>query len=126
MRNLRTDGNRIDVTAAAARTSGVPCVEAGFAGFPYTDAIVGQIYALDIAQSVKELALIGGAAVGNSVHITDATGALTVTAFGTAGAVGTRLFGRVVAIPTDPAKHGPPAGAMWVIQGPQTATTRTV
>lgn len=118
MKNLRHTGERLTLTAAAARTSGVPCVEAGFHGIPYVNAAIGDRYALVIA-GVQELALIGGAAVGNTVFINTTTGALTVAAKGTAAAGGTEAFGRVIAIPgtTD----GPPAGQMWVLQLPQAA-----
>lgn len=118
MKNLRHQGERLTLTAAAARTSGVPCVEDGFHGIPYVDAAIGDRYAL-VIEGVQEHPLIGGAAVGNTVHIDTTTGALSVTAKGVAGGAGTEAFGKVIAIPgtTD----GPPAGQMWVKQLPQAA-----
>lgn len=122
MKNLRHSGERLTLTAAAARTSGVPCVEAGFHGIPYTDAgptgDVPRRYAL-VVEGVQEHPLIGGAAVGNTVWINVTTGALSVTAKGAAIPAGTEQFGKVIAIPgtTD----GPPAGQMWVKQLPQVA-----
>lgn len=118
MKNLRHAGERLTVTAAAARISGVPCMEAGFHGVPYTSAALNTRYAL-VIEGVQEHPLIGGAAVGNTVHITVATGALSVTAKGVVGGAGTEPFGKVIAIPgtTD----GPPAGQMWVKQLPQLA-----
>lgn len=118
MKNLRHPGDRVTLTAAAARTSGVPTVESGLHGIPYTDAAIGERYAL-VIDGVQELVLIGGAAVGNTVHINTTTFAMSVTAKGVAGAGGTEPFGKVVAIPgtTD----GPPTGQMWVKQLPQAA-----
>lgn len=118
MKNLRHPGERLTLTAAAARTSGVPTVEAGFHGIPYTDAAIGDRYAL-VIEGVQEIALISSSAVGDTVFINLTSFALTRAAKGTSTPGGTEAFGRIVAIPgtTD----GPPTGQMWVKQLPQAA-----
>jgi hypothetical protein len=113
---FRHDGKRQTLTAAAARTSGVACMEAGFHGVPYTNPAINERYALDI-EGVHEFATIASAAVGDTVFINLTTFALTRAAKGTATPGGTEPFGRIVAIPgtTD----GPPTGFIWVKQLPQ-------
>lgn len=69
--------DRIPVTAAAARTAGVPVVEETFAGFPVTDAAPGAQYILDIEQKVRDIPTISGAAKGDIVFIDETTHALT-------------------------------------------------
>jgi hypothetical protein len=127
MKNARGNGDRLTLVASATRTSGVPCVESGFAGFPVTSVSSGQPFVLDVALTKKSIPFIAGSTVGNIVHINDTTGALTKTAYGTAGGSGTRPFARVVAIPTAHTATSiphydvaPKTGFMHVVQLPQT------
>lgn len=114
-------GAPIPAKAAAARTSGVPCVEDGFVGIPKTNAIVDAVYALDIEQDVADLPLVSGAQVGQTIHILVADGTLSVTNKGTAGGAGTVPLGRVVAVPNDPRTDpAPKTGRMHVLRFPQT------
>jgi hypothetical protein len=116
-KNYRGTGDRVHVTAAAARTSGTIVREAQFTGVPITNAPLNGRYALAIAGE-WELTLVGGAAKGDDLFITIADGTLARAAHNAAPPAGTEFIGRITGIPTDSAAKGateaaPPAGKMW-------------
>lgn len=109
--NLGTD-EKVPLIATAQRTSGVPCVESGFAGVPETDAATGTLFSQRLTGRVA-FPTVSGVAKGGIVFITATTGALS-NATGT----GKRRFARVYAVGgTDP---GPQAGTSWGVLLPDT------
>jgi predicted RecA/RadA family phage recombinase len=118
-KNHRSSGKRIDVVAAAARTSGQLVFEEGLVGVAMTDAATGQSYAID-TEEVYDVPLVTGAVVGNQALIsTDGNNTISVAARGTAIATGTAYVGRVVGIPgnglgANPVNPPPLAGFMSV------------
>lgn len=122
MKNYRGGGSRFRevVTAAAGRTSGNPYVEDGFAGVAEVTVAVGERYAL--RRDGEFEFTLAGASKGDDVFINDTTFALTRAAAGGAAGAGTRLFGRVSAIPGDPntgktTDPEPATGKVWVTIG---------
>jgi hypothetical protein len=113
MKNQRGTGDRIDVVAAATRTSGVPVVEANFAGIPETNAASGALYSL-VVVGEHEIDFIASSAVGDIVLINDTTNVLTRVAYDAAISVGTRPFAKVTRVPNPAAYPEPKAGKMWV------------
>lgn len=115
MKNYRGTGDRIDVVAAATRTSGVPTVEGNFVGIPVTNAANTAVYSLAIV-GVFELDFIASSAVGDIILINDTTNALTRVAYDAAISAGTRPLGKVTAVPGVPraATQDPKTGKMFV------------
>jgi hypothetical protein len=116
--NLR-EGSQgvVHVTAAAVRTAGVPVVEQGWAGFPVTNAAIGDVYSLDCRPYIKyEITKIGAEAKGDYVYITVADNTLSLTA-----AAGKRLFAKVVEAENG-TTYGTPAGKTLVALQPQVVT----
>jgi len=102
----RGSGDRVHLTATAARTSGVPSVESGFAGVPATTAAIGEHYS-HMLTGEFEFVDPGGSSLGAVVYLTDATGVLSFAA-----GAGKRVFGRVSRLP---AGGQVPASRMWVV-----------
>jgi predicted RecA/RadA family phage recombinase len=101
------DDGRIEVTAAAARTAGVPVIEQGWVGIPEVNAASGEKYTLRI-KGIFEITDPGGAAAkGGEVYLTAADNTISLTA-----GAGKRLIGRVYRLDDEP---GVPAGKMWFL-----------
>lgn len=106
MLNHRGPGDRIEVTAAANRTAGVPVIEQGFVGIPETTVSSGDVYTLRLTGEF-EITDPGSAAVGNPVYLTAADNTVSLTA-----AAGKRHVGRVSRISS---QKGVGAGKCWFI-----------
>ncbi len=117
--------DRMPVTAAAARTAGVPVIEDGLHGFPVVDAGTGEEYALDIESKVRDIALIASSAVGDIVDMNVTTFALTRRARSAAAPVGTRPVAQVVRLAGNAGTNSPTTGRMWVLWYPQTPAPTT-
>ena len=101
-KDARSDGRRVTVTAAAARTSGSLVYEAQMVGVCMTDAVLGGRYALAI-EGVFEVPLAASAAKGDQVFISqDGNNTVGRAAVKTAIGAGNVYVGRVVGIPGDP------------------------
>lgn len=79
----RSDGQAVDVVAAADRTKGTPVIEQGFIGFPSSNAKSGESYALEIAQAEYEFEVPAGvtAEKGDILYMTS-DNEITATATG--------------------------------------------
>lgn len=123
MKNYRSTGSRVVVTASAVRTSGQLCIESGWPGVCETDAANGARVALRVAGEF-EIPTIASVAKGDDVYISTADGVTTSrVATGGAHPASTLYVGRVSATPADPnagisaANVAPPSGFIWVILG---------
>lgn len=128
MKNYRGGGSKYRqvVTAAAARTGGSAVVEDGFAGIVEVDAATGQRYALR-RDGEFEVPFVTGAQKGHNVLIAATTPfAMTTAAYGVAPTAGTRVLGRVTAVPgnsnTGAAGEEPKTGKMWIALGASEAS----
>jgi hypothetical protein len=109
MLNHRGDllDGRIEVTAAANRTAGVPILEQGWVGVPEVDAAQDAKYTLRIS-GVFEITDPGGAATkGGAVYLTEADNTVSLS-----GGSGKRLVGRVTRLDDEP---GVPTGKCWFL-----------
>ena len=122
-KNHRGTGERVHVTAAAARTSGVLTRESQFTGVPITNALNGARYALAITGE-WEIPFVSGALKGDDVWISqDGLNTVSRTAHNAAAPATTDYVGRVTGVPGDAASKAvgdaaPPAGKMIVALDP--------
>jgi predicted RecA/RadA family phage recombinase len=123
MKNYRSTGARVVVTASAARTSGQVVNESGWPGVCETDIASGARGALRVSGEF-EIPTIASVAKGDDVYIsTDGLNTLSRVASGGAHPASTLYLGRVSATPADPnagstaANVAPPSGFIWVILG---------
>lgn len=113
MKNVRGEGARVLVSASAARSSGVPCIEEGFFGFPVKDIASGESGWLDISQREFEVTISSGQtwAKGTLIYLTSG-GGLTSTASGNT------KVGKVTRVNAD---GGPKSGKVYMLTLPQQA-----
>lgn len=114
MKNGRGPGERILVTAGAARVSGNPVVEDGFFGYPATSPASGEPYWLDISQKLFEVSVSSGQTWNKGTLIYITSGNLLTSA-----ASGNRLVGKVARVSAD--NNGPASGKVWLLTLPQQA-----
>jgi hypothetical protein len=136
--NKRGLGKRINVTAAAARTSGQAVVEQGWAGFaetttPDPNTEFSQYTAQDMqyvldTEGEWEVPFISGAVIGDSVYIGTSTFAMAVVAAQAAAPTIAAnavvlLFAKVTAVPggLPNGQPEPATGLMWIALQPQAA-----
>lgn len=113
-RNYRGTGSVVRIkSASAAVTAGSPKVEGGFHGIVGVSASSGDPYPLHITGEY-EVDAVASVAQGSTVYITDATGALTLSA-----GSGKRVFGKCSGVygagSTSTFGKEPASGKMWVI-----------
>jgi len=123
--------SRVEVTAAAARSSGAVIIEQQFPGVTETSPATGDKYALDIGQlgGEYEVPFITGAVKGDTVLMDTTTFALTRQSAFQAISAGLVAFAKVTAVPGDgpdssdlntPTQE-PLAGKMWIALLPPAA-----
>lgn len=112
MKNYRSKGERIQVTAGATRTSGQAAIDNNWAGFAVKDAASGAKYDLAVTGEF-EIAFISSSVIGDTICINESTLALTRVAFDSAIPASTRAFAKVSAVPGAGITE-PKSGLMWV------------